>query len=85
MQINVKTITGREVLIYVCASDTTDILKSLVQDKEGIPEDRQRLLFAGKELEKGRTLSSYNIINGSTLHLVVTERGGNAKFKHSCD
>ncbi|XP_076070859.1 uncharacterized protein LOC143042453 [Mytilus galloprovincialis] len=85
MQIYVKTITGREVPIYVCASDTTDILKSLVEDKVGIPGDQQRLLFAGKELEKGRTLSSYNIINGSTLHLVVTERGGNATVEHSCD
>ncbi|VDI40727.1 Hypothetical predicted protein [Mytilus galloprovincialis] len=78
MQIYVKTLSGREVPIEVCASDTTEILKSLVEGRIGIPGDMQRLLFAGKELERGRTLSSYNIINGSTIHLVVTERGGDS-------
>jgi hypothetical protein len=74
--ITVKTLTGKTIVLNMCETDRVWDIKLQVQDKEGIPPDQQRLVFAGKQIEDEQTLAHCNIVKGAELHLILRLRGG---------
>ena len=76
MQIFVKTLTGKTITINIYQTDKIRTIKKKIYEKEGIPIDEQRLIFAGKQFENHRILYDYKIEKEATIHLILRLRGG---------
>ena len=76
MKIFIKSLNGKTTIFEIKPNETIDNIKHMIQDYEGIPADQQRLIFAGKLIENGHSITEYNIHNESTIHLNLELRGG---------
>jgi ubiquitin C len=75
-QIFIKTLQGKTMTLDVADTDTIASVKQKIYDKENIPQDQQRLVFNGKQLEDNMTIADYNIQTDANIHLVLRLRGG---------
>jgi uncharacterized ubiquitin-like protein YukD len=75
-KLTVKTLTGKDIAVEIGLGETVAKLKQLITDKEGLPAEQQRIIWAGKQLEDEKKLSDYSITDGSTVMLVLRLRGG---------
>ncbi len=80
-QIFIKTLQGKTLTLDVSDADTIQSVKNKIFEKEGIPQDQQRLVFNGKQLEDDKTIADYNIQADSNIHLVLRLRGGKRRAK----
>jgi ubiquitin C len=71
MEIYIRTFTGNTYALKLESSDTVHSVKEKIEQAQGLPIQKQRIIFAGKQLEGGRTLADYNITDLSSLHLVI--------------
>jgi ubiquitin C len=71
MEIYIRTLTGNTYALKLESSDTVHSVKEKIQQAQGLPIQNQRIIFAGNQLEGGRTLADYNITDLSTLHLGI--------------
>ena len=81
VEITVSTLTGKTIPITIDNTETVLALKTRIQEREGVPPDQQRLIFAGKQLEEDKTLESYNIQTGATIHLVLRQSTSTASIR----
>ena len=78
MQVFIKTLTGKTIMLDCKPDSTVGELKELGREREGIPLDQQQLIFTGKQLEDSRSILDYNIQKESTIHLIFRLRGGSS-------
>eukprot|EP01033_Poteriospumella_lacustris_P021788 gene21788-16252_t len=76
MKVFVRTLAGKTLALMVDPFADVTVLKGMIRDREGMPVDQLRLIYAGRQLEDGRSLIDQGVHNEATLHLVLRLRGG---------